>query len=222
MSFYIYTAITGCYDSLTPLLSSAQMGVSFVAFLDSGHVSSDWQIRPACRAYDDHCRNAKEHKLLPHIYFPDATYSLYIDGSISLLNVNELLRLPQKYLRTTDIATFRHHRRKCIYTEAEACLEQGKDDPSKINYQIAKYRYECYPVDNGLAECCVILRRHSPRIQRFNELWWNEVSQYSRRDQLSFPYVLWKLKMDYTCFPGTARSNPLFQLKPHKIKSKRD
>ena len=46
----------------------------------------------------------------------------------------------------------------------------------------------------ALAEASVIVREHTPLSNLFMCLWFNEVVRFTSRDQLSFPYVLWRLK----------------------------
>lgn len=46
----------------------------------------------------------------------------------------------------------------------------------------------------ALAEASVIVREHTPVVNLLMCLWFNEVVRFTSRDQLSFPYVLWRLK----------------------------
>ena len=46
----------------------------------------------------------------------------------------------------------------------------------------------------ALCEASVIVREHTPSTNLFMCLWFNEVVRYTSRDQLSFPYVFWRLK----------------------------
>ena len=49
-----------------------------------------------------------------------------------------------------------------------------------------------YPQSNGLTENSMIYRRHhNEQLKEVMEDWWWWVSNYSRRDQLSFNYVIW-------------------------------
>lgn len=76
---------------------------------------------------------------------------------------------------------------------------------------MARYRAEGLPEDAGLIEAPVILRRHTDAIRRLNESWWGEIVRASRRDQLSFNYVAWKLGLRYGTFPlSLASGNGLF------------
>lgn len=53
----------------------------------------------------------------------------------------------------------------------------------------------CAVLAAALAEASVIVREHSPVVNLFMCLWFNEVVRFTSRDQLSFPYVLWRLKL---------------------------
>ena len=77
-----------------------------------------------------------------------------------------------------------------------------------LESRMAKYRAEGYPAHNGLNEAGVILRRHTPAIEAFNNAWWAELSRHSRRDQLSLNYVLDKLAIRPALFPGVICDNP--------------
>lgn len=194
----VYTAITGGYEVLR---NQTTHGATFVAFRDEPTPSRCWQVIPACREFADANRNAKIHKVLAHRYFPDRKYSLYIDGSI-LLNAlpSDLI---ESYLGEYDLVVHRHPDRDCLYREAEICARYGLDPPDLIAAQVNRYRREGYPEGNGLSELPVILRRHSDRVSRFNELWWGEIERGSKRDQISFPYAVAKAGVRVGYFPGS-------------------
>ena len=63
-------------------------------------------------------------------------------------------------------------------------------------------------VPAALAEASVILREHTPLTNMLMCLWFNEVVRFTSRDQLSFPYVLWRLKVkDVNMFPVCTRKD---------------
>lgn len=218
----IYTAICNGYDSLKEQPPSARNGVDFVAFTDSGENTKTWDVRPVCKDYKDPNRNAKIHKILSHQYFTDKRYSLWIDGSITIDFPFAIEKLIEMYLADHDIAVFKHPDRNCVYQEANACLQQKLDDPNIIRKQIQKYTKEGYPSNAGLAECTVILRRHTDTIKRFNEAWWDEIRNGSRRDQISFNYVAKKLNVKIRYFPGNLRRrNFLFVRGNHESENRR-
>jgi hypothetical protein len=215
----IYTAITDRYDTLKEPSSELLNELECVAFTNCESTSKIWQIEKAESSFFDPCRNAKIHKILPHIYFPDAEYSLWVDGSIVLKPGFSIERMISTYLESHDLAVFRHSKRKCIYEEAEACIISRKDDPDIIRCQMERYRYESYPYKGGLAECSIIFRRHTDAVRILNEAWWEEIKNHSRRDQLSFNYVVWKTRLKYYNIPGSIQSNDMFELTRHAIPS---
>ena len=79
-----------------------------------------------------------------------------------------------------------------------------------------RYASEGFPRGAGLAEACVILRRHTAAVEAFGEAWWHEIRTGSHRDQLSFDYVAWKLGMRYATFPLPVESaNGIAIKEPH-------
>ena len=208
-NFVVYTAITNNKDILKE--NQCTLDADFFAFLDTPQKSETWTIREASSEFADPRRNAKVQKILSHHYFPDYEYSLWIDGAVELqVPVGTLV---EKYLKDADIAFFKHPVRNCLYKEAEVCKELKLDDPEIIDKQMKKYRSESFPEEFGLAEATVLLRRHTPKVKEFNELWWKEIKYGSRRDQLSMFYALWKTGLKYTFFPGQVQNDPKDPLK---------
>lgn len=198
MPNYVYTSVVAGKDSLKD--NQNTVGAKFVAFTDKPYESPVWEIRESCREFTDPVRNAKKPKVLPHIYFPDAEYSLWIDGSVELkVPLDDLIH---KYLQNTDIAMFRHPYRNCLYDEALTCISLGLDNPTIIEEQVKRYMAEGFPTYAGLFEATIILRRHTNEMRVFNETWWDEIVWGSRRDQISLPYVLHKTATDVTEMEG--------------------
>jgi hypothetical protein len=205
----VYTAITAGRDALREQPASAVGGVPFVAFVDARSRpwstrrdrTATWQLRDIAPSQGDPNRAAKIYKVLSHRYFPDAEYSLWIDGSVSIAYTFETARLFALYLQRTDLCMFRHTQRRCLYAEAEVCRARQLDAPAVIDAQVERYRRDGYPADAGLGEATVLLRRHSPAVRAFNEMWWDEISNGSKRDQISLGYVAWKLGLDIGYFP---------------------
>lgn len=218
-SLVIYTAITGRYDSLTHQPESATKDTDLVAFVENSNRVSNmqWHCRSLERGFDDPVRNAKIYKVLPHRYFSDTTYSLWLDGNVVINFGFPVERLVAEYLSDCDIALFRHSRRTCLYQEAQAAIHQGLDDPTRIRRQIERYTREGYPINAGLSENCVVLRRHSAAVEAFNEAWWEEIEQGTRRDQISFNYIAWKLGLRVQYFPDSiSGGDGLFRKYPHR------
>lgn len=180
----VYTSITGEKDSVNE--KQVIGNASFVAFLEKPLDSKTWKVKPAYDRFIDARRNSRAQKILAHKYV-DSEYSIYIDGNMSLLKPPE--ELIDKHLKDYDIAVYRHPTRDCIYDESIACVERRLDDPEVIIDQMKSYENAGYARHKGLCECGVIFRRHTPKVEAFNNAWWAEYCVNSRRDQLSFMYV---------------------------------
>ena len=223
----IYTAIAGGYDRLKPPRGSdSPEGLRRMAFVDNpvlcgGTGCPGWRIVPMASICMTPHMQSKRHKVLAHEVLPVGTeLSLWVDGSIEFGSNLHPEDLARQFLGDFDLALFPHSRRDCLYDEAHACQLLKLDDPSVMARQMNRYRAEGYPRNNGLAECSVILRRHTPAVARLNELWWQEISNGSHRDQLSFNYACWKLGIGYSLLPGIISQwvdsgNPFFKKHDH-------
>lgn len=142
-------------------------------------------------------RMSRRYKMLSHVYFPCAEYTLWMDGSIEALGIDIRAEVI-KYLANADLAAFKHTLRKCTYEEAEACIGFKLEDEDRIQKQMARYRNEGLPADLGLVESGVLFRRNTEGIKRFNEIWHEELKNESNRDQLSFYYSMRKSGVKFT------------------------
>ena len=79
------------------------------------------------------------------------------------------------------------------------------------------YRLTGFPPRFGLSETPVIIRKNTEKVAEFNNFWWSILCAKSKRDQLSFDYVRWKLGMKVKYFPGNIHNNPYFDIKKHKV-----
>lgn len=155
----------------------------------------------------DPARASRRAKMLPHRYFPEAEWSLYIDNKSRLhMDPAEVLAAAQKQ-EASDFYAFAHFARDCVYKEGQTIWENGLDDVRIVRQRLDYYRDLGIPERSGLIEGSFLLRRHNaPEIQYFGERWFEQVLAYSRRDQLSFPYLVWLLKQHYV--PITALPQP--------------
>ena len=207
----VYTAVFGGRDPIR--LPPADADFDFFAFTDKPH--EDWRvIQVAHPVPGDVVRSARMVKILPIKYLPDYRYSLWIDGSIAL-KTGKLDGLVDEYLAGAEpLAAFRHPTRTCAYQEASVCLSARLDDMRLIMDQAKAYRESGFPEDMGLPEATVLLRDHE-RVEGFSANWWGEVSLWSRRDQISFPFAAWRTGLQWRRFDGLVQDNGWFQLMPH-------
>ncbi|KAL1190197.1 putative hexosyltransferase MUCI70 [Cardamine amara subsp. amara] len=173
--------------------------------------------------YDEPRRNGKVPKILTHRLFPEAQYSIWIDGKMELI-VDPLLIL-ERYLwrgkHTFAIAQHKHHR--SIYEEADACKRRKRYARPLVDLQMKIYRYEGLEpwsikksTVSDVPEGAVIIREHTAMNNLFSCLWFNEVHLLTPRDQLSFGYVVDRLKGAFKVFMfQNCEYNSLFELHPH-------
>lgn len=205
MRHVVYTAITRSKDRLRD--DQVADGAEFVAFIDSPQASDVWEQRPACDLFRCPNRCAKIHKVLPHLYFPGAAYSLWLDGNIALkVPVQTLI---DEHLAEADVAMFGHPDRNCVYAELQASMPLlGKYDPAVMMEQVENYRAAGFPEHCGLHECGVIVRRHAAAVERFNEAWWAEICRWSQQDQLSVMPAAWRTGVKIATIPGSIMNYP--------------
>lgn len=218
----VYTALFGKYDDLkTP--PEPIDGCDFVCFTNIRKLKSGtFDIRYLDLKDMDNTRRNRIVKLLPHRFFPDYEYSLYMDGSVSIKRT-DVRDFVLTQLVQHDWAVFPHSSRDCIYDELNACIERQKDDPETMRRQIEHYRRQGHPEKYGLTENTILLRRHNrPDIIRFSELWWQELELHSKRDQLSFAYIARKEQLEYSLLPGTIRNNDYFEIHAHIHKKRKN
>ena len=217
MKTIVYTAIIGGYDYLRKQPST---GDDFTAFVDSRikRAVKPWKMINYDFLFKDFLLTAKWYKMMPHKLFPECDYSLWMDGNVMMKQPETVASLAQKYMGDADIVVFRHNMRNCIYDEASEIITRGMCVKERIYKQVSKYTQEGYPSNYGLAELPIILRRNSGKVNAFNEAWWEEICNYSQRDQISFGYLAYKMGMKVNYFPGTIgdNNNLLFRKYFHK------
>lgn len=185
----VYTACFGLDLIRDPI--SLQEGWDYIFFTDNKSLKSDkWDIR-YLEPDIDQKKFSRRVKILNEEYLPDYDVSFYMDARfIPRVNLDGYV---DKHLRHKDIAMMKHHKRSCVYDEAELCINIKKDSEHVIREQMDRYVSEGYPVNNGLTAGGVIIRKHGIDNQKkFMEEWYSEIERGSWRDQLSFQYVFWK------------------------------
>lgn len=159
--------------------------------------------------------NAKIYKVLAHKYF-SSEFTIYVDGNI-LLNAPPS-KLLAEMLQDADMALFKHPFRNCLYQEHGPAKQRVLPVFRPLmDEQVLNYRHEGMPADFGLGECGMLIRRNNAATAEFNERWWAEICRYTNRDQMSFPYVLWKMKdrIKVKFIPGNVRNHPYFKYHLH-------
>ncbi|XP_042752177.1 probable hexosyltransferase MUCI70 isoform X2 [Lactuca sativa] len=216
----VSSAIFGAYDLIQQpknISETAKQNVCFFMFVDeetekflrnSGHLDDSkkiglWRVVVIYNLpYTDPRRNGKVPKLLSHRLFPNAKYSIWLDGKLMLMV--DPYQILERFLwrENASFAISRHYKRFDVFLEAEANKAAGKYDNASIDFQIDFYKREGLtpyssaklPIRSDVPEGCVVIREHIPISNLFTCLWFNEVDRFTSRDQISFSTVRDKIR----------------------------
>jgi len=229
MDLVVYTAITGGREELPRFELNPKYKYVLFTDLDEGVVRdrmgrTEWIIRPAYDIFKDPNRNAKIHKVLPHLFFRNE-FTLWIDGNISCeYNLDEMINFLN--LEGQDRYNPPHPFDMClmrdrvngIHKEAKAILNKLFDDQRIVEAQMGRYAIEGIGDELGTYAGTVVLRHNTDATQRFNAIWWSEICAGSRRDQLSLPYAIRKSGVRVGQFPFQhAERNKFFKYRDHGV-----
>ncbi len=192
MKKVIYTAIIGNYDKLKEPKVVTE-GFDYVCFTDNVTLKSPiWKIVPVTNPEGlDNTRLARKIKILCNSILKEYDLSIWVDGSVLIdCDLNNFIDVNY---HGEDIVVPSNPYRSCVYEEADECIKLKKDSQDIIKKQMEDYKSEGYPEENGLVGTRLMIRNHrSKKVEEFMNSWWNEVNLKSKRDQLSFNFVLWK------------------------------
>ncbi|XP_071714578.1 probable hexosyltransferase MUCI70 isoform X2 [Rutidosis leptorrhynchoides] len=216
----VASAIFGAYDLVqqpTNISETSKQNVCFFMFIDeetekfmknSSYLDDSkkiglWRIVVIYNPpYTDPRRTGKIPKLLSHRLFPNARYSIWLDGKLKL--VVDPYQILERFLwrENASFAISRHYKRFDVFQEAEANKVAEKYDNASIDFQIDFYKKEGLtpysvaklPIRSDVPEGCVVIREHIPISNLFTCLWFNEVDRFTSRDQISFSTVRDKIR----------------------------
>lgn len=212
----IYTVLTGSKEPLgNPLTelppgASSDLELDFVCFTDNRSLQSDvWTFRYLDQLPLPPEKLSRRPKAMPAEYLPEWEYSLYID------NIVQFKRLPQASdlhsERPYVFKLFQHPTRSDPLQEAEAILQVGYEKAERIANQLDFYA-KLMPLESitPLSTCTVMLRQHGhPLVQRFGQVWWEQILTFCKRDQMSFDFALKWSGAAVEYFPGTMNASDL-------------
>ena len=194
----VYSIIIGKYDKISSF--NKQEGYNYFLFSDIKYSGTNWTIIEISKIIEkmnvSKIKLTRYFKLFPHIFFKDYELSIYIDASYIIKgDLNELLL---KTLNPSfDLYFLQHPARNKVFQEFQAVLKFKKDTEKSVNNVRNRYIKEKFPDNLGLTQNCIIIRNHNKKIIiKLMIIWWNEIKNYSYRDQLSLNYAIWKLNLN--------------------------
>ena len=216
--YVIYSACVGNYDAIeTPL--SVDDRFDYVLFSDTAIAgqSGIWDVRPLPYRHDDPVKTARWVKCHPETLFPDYVSSVWMDSNIRIMDASVYEEFISVLDSTTPVCSLRHPERDCIYQEMMTVLENRLETERVVLQWGHRLFRSRYPEHNGLAETRIVIRRHSDsRVATLDRIWWKCIVNFSRRDQLSFNYALWRCQLDCRYFlEDNIQSDTRFEVHPH-------
>lgn len=186
--------------------------------------ANGWVGHPTCHPNSISSPNLinRWHKFFASRILQDTEISIYIDANIEL--INDPWPLIKTFIDSgKPLGVFIHPERKNIQEEIDACFEKKKLTGSNLlllDSLLKVYRENGFPFDRQLLTGGVLFRRHdSAVLDNGMSLWWEKTSKYVPRDQITLPYVLWKMNIPYVAFDEDIFNNRYFLRYPHKCRA---
>lgn len=192
----VYTANIGKYDILPePLVQDDR--IDYVCFTDDAEYrSASWHVEHVKNESGDAPLETRKYKFFPDRYFPEYEISVWVDSKFQI--VGSLFEYVEHHAKTRPMLCFPHPVRNDIYEEAATCVKLDKVPILDISRQILHYYDEGFPKNSGMIEGgCITRLHHDASVKHVMQQWWHEINLFTRRDQISFPYVSWKNAFTY-------------------------
>ena len=146
-------------------------------------------------------------------------WSVYCDGSLSPSPKGSVRELVEGWLESHEVALFKHPHRTCAYAEIDACVARNKITPEQADKARGTLMMSGFPKDFGLWALGMIARRvHLNALQNFAFPLVHAMVEAVPRDQIWFPFVLWKLKHSTArirTIDADVFANPWFTFRKH-------
>ena len=190
------TAVTIGYDLRLKHPAVYRDDVDYLYFTDgqSLPVDTQWQVHELPKGITDDPRKlAKIPKLNPHMIpaLCDYRYVIWVDGSMRIVNdnfVEEVL----SFLDNGLVLSPHWEDRDCGYEEAAVLMETGYANQD-LKGQCDFYLSQQFPKHYGLYAAGLQARDMNVyQVKIFGEIWFQEVLDWTSRDQVSCGYALWK------------------------------
>ncbi len=210
-----YTALYGDYDVLKEIPKTME-NYHAICFTDNPEIKTKtWKVvnfkyRPTGKTNSRfYARFIKTqiHKIYP-LY--EYQYVIWIDANARLKKDIQFLL---EDMNDKCLSVFGHGDRNCLYDCAEVVVKFGKSDGKLVSKQLEKYMGESMPKHYGLWATHLLMWKPCQVMYNFLDLWYGQIKEYSIRDQVSFPYLLWKTKLPMR----TIMNSCLYEAKWHEF-----
>lgn len=208
----LYSCVFNKRDPIRPI--EFNDGFKYILFTDDLTIPSQgWELRSPVWTSSDPVRTSRFHKHHAFELFPDAPYVIWLDMT------HWAYASLRPLLTEHDLVLHKHQFRNTARAEATECANINFDTPEVLLTQVAYYAKEGFRDNVGLYASSCMIMRNTDACRQLSELWWEEICHWSRRDQVSLPYCLWRLGLQPGIIPGVDRRgfSPYFKFKSHYI-----
>jgi hypothetical protein len=202
MKVAVITSIMGGYDSVPPV----PRGFTEAVLVSDLPVESDW-LNVVMKTTLSPRLAAKIPKFRPDL-FTTLGSSVWMDASMSE-DRGWLKPTVEKALGNSDFCLFKHPDRDSVSQEVMVSQAMRKYESFPLRAQLEHYSDNGFPDNVGLFACGVIARNHTQKNQDFGNAWLAENVLWSIQDQVSFPYLAWKLGLQCSVFKEDLWNGPL-------------
>ncbi len=216
----IYSALVGHYDEIRqPEVISEEFDYIIFSNDIPEKQLGIWEIRPIHYFNPIQTKIARYVKTHPEELLPEYDYSVWMDLNVLIKSNLIYTKVTELIQQNILVSSMYHLGCQCIYEEMFRVLDRRYEHENIILNWGHYLRQENYPLDNGMFETNILFRSHkNKQIAEMDKLWWWCIEKYSRRDQLSFNYALWKFNIPYHFLLGVeknTRNDSSFEIYKH-------
>ncbi|MEX2014759.1 MAG: glycosyltransferase domain-containing protein [Candidatus Saccharimonadales bacterium] len=220
----VYTSLTKNYD-LLKLPEIIDERFDYIAYSDDpidGMGVFDVRKLNQPDFKTDSSRATRYPKTHPHVLLKSYEVAVWMDASMMI--VGDLAPLVDEFIKSgRPIGNATHPHRQSLHEELEACIDLGKDDVEILKKQLQFYDSINFDTSDLANNGVMLFNLNHPKLNRVMENWWEQICRFSKRDQLSFNYALFKNKANrykLTEPPADVRNYPAFVFVPHTTEPK--
>lgn len=194
MKIAVYTSVFGDKDDLKPPLNySKNTTIDYFLFSDNeAKIVEPYTFQKKPIVFDDIAKNARYFKILGDDVLNMYDVLIWHDANIQI-DHSKIVDIIERSANSF-LTTFTHPNRDDYYSEAMSCIRVGKDHSLRILKQSLVYFFNGMPAHSGMYSTGILIKNHQYKSNGLLKSWWKQTEKYSRRDQLSLAYTVYKTK----------------------------
>ena len=137
---------------------------------------------------------AKYYKIQHHKidFIQKYDYIVWHDSSFYIQNVNFVNDILELLKGDPKFVLYKHPQRTTITQEVSVLNRMRKFSGQNFNAQLSKYTNDGFTDNKGLYSLGFFIRKINSDINKLFDDWFYEITTCTVRDQVSFPYILWR------------------------------